>query len=191
MQKLVTIGASVGGLQALSMILRHLPADFPGSVAIVQHRRADEGSLLRELLGRKCVLPVVEPFHGTPIRPGHIYLAPPDYHLLVEPGVFALSVDPPVCCSRPSIDVLFESAASAYRGRTIGVVLTGANADGALGAARLAALGATIIVQDPATAEGTACPLATLERVPDARVLSLAEIGPQLDGLCRQPRRAT
>jgi two-component system chemotaxis response regulator CheB len=100
-------------------------------------------------------------------------------------------VDPPVCCSRPSIDVLFESAAGAYRGRTIGVVLTGANADGALGAARLAALGATIIVQDPATAEGTACPLATLERVPDARVLSLAEIGPQLDGLCRQPRRAT
>ena len=190
MQRLVTIGASVGGLQALSIILGDLPADFPGSVAIVQHRRAGEGSLLCELLGRKSVLPVIEPCHGTPIRPGHVYLAPPDYHLLVEPGVFALSVDPPVCCSRPSIDVLFESAAAAYRERAIGVVLTGANADGAMGAARLAALGATIIVQDPATAEGTACPLSALERVPHADVLSLAEIGPQLNRLCRQPRRA-
>jgi two-component system chemotaxis response regulator CheB len=186
MQRLCAIGVSVGGLQALSRIFWQLPADFPGSLAIVQHRRADEGSLLRELLAKKTPLPVLEPFHGTPIRPGHVYIAPPDYHLLVEPGFLALSVDPPVNCSRPSIDVLFESVAAAYRGNAIGVILTGANADGAAGAERLAALGGTILVQDPATAEGAACPRAALERVPSARVLSLDEIGARLNELCRR-----
>lgn len=198
MHRLIVIGASVGGLKALSTILEALPATFPASVAIVQHRRATDGSLLCELLGRTSLLPVLEPLHGAPLRPGHVYLAPPDYHLLVEPGAFALSVDPPVCCSRPSIDVLFESAAGAYGRRTIGVVLTGANTDGAAGAAEIARAGGQVIVQDPATAEGPTCPRAALERVPAARVLPLQEIGPRLVALCaarwrrdeRTPRRA-
>jgi two-component system chemotaxis response regulator CheB len=188
MHRLVLIGASAGGLHALSLILEGLPADFPASIAIVQHRRADESSLLRELLARKTRLPVSEPFHGTPIRPGHVYLAPPDYHLLVEPGYIAMSVDPPIACSRPSIDALFESGAAAYRARAIGVVLTGANSDGARGAVRLADVGATVIVQDPTTAEARTCPAAALERVPSATVLSLPDIAAHLVALCNGSR---
>jgi two-component system chemotaxis response regulator CheB len=185
MPRLVALGASAGGLHAVSQILSELPEDFSGTLAIVQHRRSDESSLLRELLARKSRLPVVEPCHGTPIRTGHVYLAPADYHLLVEPGFFALSVDPPIACSRPSIDVLFESAALAYRARTIAVVLTGANADGSLGAARVAHVGGTVIVQDPASAEASTCPAATLERVPGATVLPLLDIAAELTALCR------
>jgi two-component system, chemotaxis family, protein-glutamate methylesterase/glutaminase len=182
--KLVAIGASAGGLHAVSQILTGLPQGFPGCLAIVQHRRGDSGSLLRELLAQKSPFPVIEPSHGAPIRPGHVYLAPPDYHLLVEPGYFALSVDPPISCSRPSIDALFESAASAYRRRAIGVVLTGANADGAEGAAQLHRLGGTVIVQDPSTAEAPACPTAALSSVPSAIVLPLSEIPNHLRVLC-------
>lgn len=188
MHRLVAVGASAGGLHALSLILEGLPADFQGSLAIVQHRRPDESSLLCELLARKARLPVCEPCHGAPIQPGHVYLAPPDYHLLVEPGYIAMSVDPPIACSRPSIDALFESAAAAYRARAIGVVLTGANADGARGAARLAAAGAAVIVQDPNTAEARACPSAALARVPNATVLQLADIAAHLVDLCSAER---
>jgi two-component system chemotaxis response regulator CheB len=186
MQWFVAIGASVGGLRALSVILSQLPRDFPGTLAIVQHRRADDGALLCRLMSRHTPLPVLEPDHGTPIRSGHVYVAPPDYHLLVEPGSFAISVDPPVCCSRPSIDVLFESAAAAYRWRALGVILTGANTDGASGAAALAAVGAQVIVQAPETAECPTCPKAALARVPDASVLPLAEIGRYLNAACRE-----
>jgi two-component system, chemotaxis family, protein-glutamate methylesterase/glutaminase len=189
MRRLVAIGASAGGFQALTEILGRLPVDFSGSLAIVQHRRADEGSMLRELLAQRTQLPVVEPCHGAPLRPGHVYLAPPDYHLLVEPGALALSVDPPINCSRPSIDVLFESAATAYRHRAIGVVLTGANADGARGAARLHRMRAPLIVQDPATAEAAACPAAALERVPSAIVLPVSEIAERLLMLCGVSRK--
>lgn len=183
--RLVAIGASAGGLHALSRILSELPAEFPASIAIVQHRRADASSLLGDLLAQKSRFPVTEPSHGTPIRPRHVYLAPADYHLLVEPGSFALSIDPPICCSRPSIDALFESAASAYRHQAAGVVLTGANGDGAEGAARLHERGATVIVQDPRDAEVPACPAAALARVPDATVLPLSEIAAHLGALCR------
>jgi two-component system, chemotaxis family, protein-glutamate methylesterase/glutaminase len=184
MQRLVAIGASAGGFQALTFILGRLPVDFAASVAIVQHRRPDESSLLRELLAQRTRLPVIEPFHGDPLRPGHVYIAPPDYHLLVEPGSVALSVDPPINCSRPSIDALFDSAAAAYGRRAIGVVLTGANADGAAGAARLAQMGAPIIIQDPATAEAPACPAAALARVPHATVLTLGDVAERLTRLC-------
>ena len=184
MRRLVAIGASAGGFQALTEILGRLPADFAGGIAIVQHRRADEGSLLCELLGQRTLLPVIEPCHGAPLRSGHVYIAPPDYHLLVEAGSLALSIDPPVNRSRPSIDVLFDSAATAYRHRAIGVVLTGANADGALGAERLHRARAPLIVQDPRTAEAPACPTAALERVPSAIVLPVAAIAERLATLC-------
>jgi two-component system chemotaxis response regulator CheB len=184
MHRLVAIGASAGGLHALSQILQRLPSDFSGSLAIVQHRRADASSLLCELLSHKTCLPVLEPCHGDPIRPGHVYLAPSDYHLLVEPGYLAMSIDAPSSSSRPSIDVLFESAAAAYRHRAIGVVLTGASADGARGALRLARVGAPVIVQDPASAESPTCPAAALALVPDASVLPVTEIAARLTALC-------
>jgi two-component system chemotaxis response regulator CheB len=184
MRRLVAIGASAGGFQALTQILGRLPVDFSGSIAIVQHRRADESTLLRELLAQRTRLPVIEPCHGEPLRPGHVYIAPPDYHLLVEAGSVALSIDPPVNRSRPSIDVLFDSAAIAYGYRAIGVVLTGASADGARGAAHLAQVRAPLIIQDPRTAEAATCPAAALERVPHAIVLPLAEIADRLTTLC-------
>ncbi len=184
MHRLVLCGASAGGLHALSIILEGLPDDFAGALAIVQHRRADESSLLRELLARKTRLPVIEPCHGERIQAGHVYIAPADYHLLVEAGSLSLSIDPPVNCSRPSIDVLFETGAAAYRRAAVGVVLTGANADGALGALRLAQHGAKMIVQDPATAEVATCPSAALARVPGALVLPLSAIAAQLTELC-------
>lgn len=190
MGRLVAIGASAGGFQALTLILGRLPVDFPASIAIVQHRRPDESSLLRELLAQRTQLTVVEPCHGAPLRPGHVYIAPPDYHLLVEPGSLALSIDPPINCSRPSIDVLFESAATAYRSRAVGVVLTGANADGARGAQRMHRMGGSVIVQDPATAEAAACPTAALERVPSASVLRVSEIPDRLIQLCGAPAMA-
>lgn len=188
MRRLVAIGASAGGFQALTQILGRLPLDFAGSLAIVQHRRPDESSLLRELLAQRCPLPVTEPYHDTPLRPGHVYIAPPDYHLLIEPGALALSVDAPINMSRPSIDVLFESAASSYRQRAIGVVLTGANADGARGAARLHEVQAPLIVQDPATATAPECPTAALARVPTALVLPVSEIAAHLVTLCGRSR---
>lgn len=184
MHELVAIGASAGGFQALSLILRRLPIGFAGSIAVVQHRRADESSLLAELMGQRSNLPVLEPNHGTPLLPGHVYVAPADYHLLIEPGVVSLSVDPHVNCSRPSIDMLFESAAAAYGRRAVGVVLTGANSDGAAGAACLDAAGAPLLIQDPATAEASACPAAALARVPSAAVLTLAGIAERLVELC-------
>jgi two-component system chemotaxis response regulator CheB len=189
--EIVAIGASAGGLHAVSKILGDLMPDFPGALAIVQHRRADSSSLLRDLLAQRSAFPIVEPTHGTPIRRGHVYLAPPDYHLLVEPGFFSLSVDPPVSCSRPSIDVLFESVAASYRRRAICVVLTGASSDGAAGAARLDAMGGTVIVQDPATAEAATCPAAALASVPHAIVLPLGEIGRHLNRLCSPPARVS
>lgn len=172
MRRLVAIGASAGGFQALTQILGRLPLDFAGSLAIVQHRRPDESSLLRELLAQRCPLPVTEPYHDTPLRPGHVYIAPPDYHLLIEPGALALSVDAPINMSRPSIDVLFESAASSYRQR----------------AARLHEVQAPLIVQDPATATAPECPTAALARVPTALVLPVSEIAAHLVTLCGRSR---
>lgn len=191
MQRLVAIGASAGGFQALTQILGRLPVDFGATIAIVQHRRPDESSLLSELLAQRTRLPVIEPFHGEPLRSGHVYIAPPDYHLLVEPGSVALSIDPPINWSRPSIDALFDSAAAAYGHRAIGVVLTGANADGADGAARLAQVRAPIIIQDPASAEASACPAAALARVPHATVLTLGEVAERLRRLCGGSRLTT
>jgi two-component system chemotaxis response regulator CheB len=126
---------------------------------------------------------VVEVEDKDLIAPGRVYLAPPDYHLLVEPGSFALSVDERVQYARPSIDVLFESAADAYGERVIGVVLTGANADGAAGLARIAKRGGAAIVQDPETAEAREMPAAALAAAP-ATVLPLESIGPHIAELC-------
>jgi len=176
--ELVAIGASWGGLQAVERVLGALPADFGAAVVIAQHRQADADlSRLEQLLGAHCLLDVVEAEDKQPLVPGSVIVAPADYHLLVERGSVALSVDPPLNYSRPSIDVLFTSAADAYAERVAGVVLTGANADGADGLARIASRGGPAIVQDPATAERREMPDAALAATPGAKVMALEQIG--------------
>jgi two-component system chemotaxis response regulator CheB len=181
--ELVAIGASWGGLQAVECVLETLPRGFGAAVVIAQHRRgdSDDGRLTR-LLDARCALDVCEAEDKQALSPGAVLVAPADYHLLVEPGSVALSVDPQVHFSRPSIDVLLGSAADAY-GERAAVVLTGANADGAEGLSRIASRGGVAIVQDPQTAARREMPAAALAATPGARVAPLEEIGPLLTDL--------
>jgi two-component system, chemotaxis family, protein-glutamate methylesterase/glutaminase len=179
--ELVAIGASWGGLRAVEIVLGALPQDFAAPVVIAQHRQVDssDGMLVR-LLDARCALTVCEAEDKQALHPGLVLVAPPDYHLLVEAGSVALSVDAPLNFSRPSIDILFSSAADAYAERVAGVVLTGSNGDGAHGLARIAGRGGIAIVQDPGTAERREMPDAALSATPTARVLALEQIGPGL-----------
>lgn len=183
---IIVIGASWGGLNALSIIAHALPADFAMPLVIVQHRSKDHESLLAPLLQDQTPLPVAEIEDKEEIQPGRIYLAPANYHTLVDGPNFSLSVDEPVRYSRPSIDVTFVSAADACGGRTVGVVLTGANEDGAFGLRRIADRGGYAIVQDPATAEVKTMPQGALKAVPGARVLPLEAIGPHLVAIAKK-----
>jgi two-component system chemotaxis response regulator CheB len=180
--RMVAVGASAGGLAALRTLLHGLPTDFELPVVVVQHRSRDS-HLLCELLQECTALDVNEVNDKEEIRDGCIYVAPPDYHLLIDGGSFALSVDEPVRFSRPSIDVTFFSVASAYGPDAIGVVLTGANADGSLGLKRIRDAGGAAIVQDPAGAEVRVMPAAALKAVPDACVLTVDRIGPYLSAI--------
>ena len=183
---LIAIGCSLGGMRALSVILGALPADFEPPIAVVQHRHKASNEGLPTFLRTQTKLPVVDADDKLYIRPGHVYLAPADYHLLIEQGKFDLSIDAAVSYSRPSVDVLFESAADAYRGGVVGIVLTGANADGARGAFRIKQQGGFVIVQDPATAEAPDMPQAAIDAVRVDRILPLERIGPFLIELWRQ-----
>ena len=188
---LVVVGASWGGLHAVGELLAGLPDELDAAVALAQHRSADAARRgLEDLLQARTRRTVCEAGDKQPIEQRNVYVAPPDYHLLVERGSFALSVDERVQHARPSIDVLFESAADAYREQVVGIVLTGANADGAVGLARIKDLGGVAIVQDPAEAERRAMPDAALAATSADAVLSLAEIGSFLYGLCCAPQRA-
>ncbi len=161
----MVIGASWGGLDALGVVLGALPERFDAPVAIVQHRSAlsgDDG--LAATIDRSSALRVVDADDKDVLEPGTAYLAPADYHLLVErPGQLALSVDERVNQARPSIDVLFESAAAAYGGGVIGVLLTGANEDGAAGLCAIQARGGLCVVQDPATAARPRMPQSAID----------------------------
>jgi len=184
--EVVAIGASWGGLHAVECVLEALPEDFPAAVVIAQHRRSDsDHNRLATLLAARCSLQVCDAEDKQALEAGTVLVAPADYHLLVEPGSVALSVDAPLNYSRPSIDVLLGSAADAYGERAAGVVLTGANADGADGLARIASRGGVAIVQDPDTAMRREMPEAALAATPGARVLALGEIGPLLGELAR------
>ena len=187
--ELVVVGCSWGGLEATSRILEHLPADLDVAVAVAQHR-GPARSALAELLGAKARWPVCEAEDKESIAPRRVYLAPPGYHLLVEPGHCALSTEAPVHHSRPSVDVLFETAADAYGDRLIGVVLTGANADGAAGVRRIAEHGGHVVVQDPSTAERDAMPRAALATGVAAAVVPLNGIAHHLGAVCRRATEA-
>lgn len=174
--ELIVIGTSWGGLQAIEILLSGLPKDFPLAIAIAQHRQRNAGDLLCNLLQRHSVLPVLEVEDKVAISPGYVYLAPADYHLLVEPGNFALSIEAPVLYSRPSIDLLFESAADAYTDRAIGVILTGANKDGSQGLATLKRRGGLAIVQEPSEAESSSMPTAAIAATQVDYILPLTKI---------------
>lgn len=175
--ELIVIGTSVGGLHALIALLGGLPATFPLPIVVAQHRSQDSRSGLTELLQGHTQLKVVEADDKDPLEQAHVYLAPPDYHLLIEAdGTLALSTEAPVHFARPSIDVLFESAADVYRDRLVGVVLTGASGDGARGAQRIKQHGGWLIVQDPGTAESRVLPDAVLAAAQPDDVVALDRI---------------
>jgi two-component system, chemotaxis family, protein-glutamate methylesterase/glutaminase len=173
---LVVVGTSWGGLAALRTLVGGLPDSFQMAVTLVQHRHKDSDHVLRALLQERSSLRVFEVEDKMPLEHGHIYVAPPNYHTLIEPGHFALSTDAPVRFSRPSIDVTFSSAADSYAHRTVGIVLTGANADGSEGLRRISDRGGLAIVQDPDSAESPTMPAAAQKAVPRARVMSLEGI---------------
>lgn len=187
----VVIGASAGGVEAISTLLPALPAGLAAAVFVVLHLPRDRPSLLLDIFQPRCALPVREAEDKEPVEPGTVYLAPPDYHLLVDAGPqLSLSADPPVNWSRPSIDVLFESAADAYRSRLLGIVLTGASDDGAAGAAAIVRAGGQVLVQDPQGAHSPLMPRAALHRVAAARSMSLEAIAGLLSTLSAKPTDA-
>jgi two-component system chemotaxis response regulator CheB len=181
--EIVVLGCSWGGLAAVRQILAGLPADFAIPIAVVQHRHRDSDALLARVLQRHTPLIVCEIEDKQPIEPGRFFLAPANYHMLIERGSFALSLEAPVRYSRPSIDVSMSTAADAYGHRAVGVVLTGANDDGAEGLRRIADSGGLPVVQDPASAEVPTMPRAALDAVPKARVFPLDRIGAFLAAL--------
>jgi two-component system chemotaxis response regulator CheB len=165
-------------------LLEGLRKDLGCGIVVAQHRANDPHSRLVELLARTCPMPIVEPEDKTPIEANHVYLAPSDYHLLVEPGWLALSVDPPLLYARPSIDILFESVADAYGTGAVAVVLTGSNEDGANGAREIKRAGGRVLVQDPLTAQSPVAPRAVLAKTEVDAVLPLDDIASAIAGYC-------
>jgi two-component system chemotaxis response regulator CheB len=177
----VVIGASAGAVEALSQILPALPADYPLPILVVVHVPADRRNMLAPLFQAKCRLAVREAEDKEPALGGTVYFAPPDYHLLVETeGTLSLSTDDLVLYSRPAIDVLFESAADAYGAALVGIILTGANEDGAQGLKAICDAGGTALVEDPSAAYVNTMPMAALKECPTARVMPLAAIADYL-----------
>jgi two-component system, chemotaxis family, protein-glutamate methylesterase/glutaminase len=177
---IAVVGASWGGLAALSELVKGLPVDFPVPMAVIQHRSKQADNLLATLLQDLTPLRVVDVEDKEPIEPGNVYIAPANYHMLVDGGHFSLTTDPLVRFSRPSIDVTFTSAGDAYPGSTLGVILTGANDDGSRGLRHIVNRGGRAVVQDPATAESKAMPTAALQAVPEAHVVPLRDMAAHL-----------
>jgi two-component system chemotaxis response regulator CheB len=183
----VVIGASAGAVHALSQLLPVLPADYPIPVLVVVHVPSDRGNVLVPLFQGKCEVAVREAEDKEPVVGRTIYFAPSDYHLLVEEDCsISLSSDEPVAYSRPSIDVLFETAAEAYGAGLVGVILTGANEDGADGLKAVEDAGGVALVEAPASAYASAMPAAALARCAQARSMSLDAIAAYLVGLGRR-----
>ncbi len=179
----VAIGTSWGGLAALTKVLGDLPADFRIPLVVVQHRSKDSERLLVQLLQDVTEMQVCEIEDKDPLTAGTVHVAPANYHVLIETGYASLTVEEPVRYSRPSIDVMFTSVADTYRSEAIGVVLTGANEDGALGLAQIVRRGGHALVQDPKTAEIPIMPQAAIRAVPTAEVLHLNAMAPRLIAL--------
>jgi two-component system, chemotaxis family, protein-glutamate methylesterase/glutaminase len=182
--ELIVIGCSLGGMKALQTILGNLPREFCIPIVVAQHRHRRSNEELPSFFRRTTHMRVVDADDKQPIQPSTVYLAPADYHLLVAKGELNLSVDDAVRFSRPSIDVLFESAADAYGAALVGIILTGANEDGAHGAKRIKARGGVVIAQDPATAEAPKMPEAAIEAGAVDQILPVEQIASHLVELC-------
>ena len=185
----VVIGTSWGGLAALSSLLHDLPADFSLPIVVVQHRGKDSERLLTELLQDTTELTVCEIEDKDPLKPATVHVAPANYHVLIDQGHVSLTTDDLVRFSRPSIDVMFMSAADTYGARAIGVVLTGANEDGSRGLAQIVRRGGAALIQDPKTAEIPIMPAAAMKAVPSAQVLPLNALAPRLVELSQERAR--
>jgi two-component system chemotaxis response regulator CheB len=186
--ELICIGASWGGLTAVGRVLADLPEEIDLPIVVAQHRHPDSlAGTLAELLSLRIDRPVLDVADKMPIERRHVYIAPPDYHLLVQRGSFALSLDERVQYSRPSIDVLFESAADAYGTGVIGIILTGANEDGAAGLAEIKRRGGVAVIQDPAGAMRRTMPEAAIAATVADAIIPLEEIGKFLYGLWVDP----
>ena len=219
--EIVVVGTSLGGLEALTVLLADLPKSFPLPVVIVQHRHKSSQNRLTDFLQQHSSLPITEAQDKEPIAPGRVYLAPADYHLLIESPceeefslyennltewgsvavesihnskspipnrvspTFALSTEAPVCYARPSIDVLFESAADAFGEKVIGIILTGANSDGSEGLGKIKAEGGLTFVQEPDSAQCGIMPTAAIANVEVDWILPLSKIAPCLVNLLR------
>lgn len=178
---IVAIAASAGGLKAISHILAKLPANFPCAIVIVQHLDRYHPSLMADILSRYTPLLVKEAQQGDRVKPGTVYIAPPDHHLLVNPdGTLCLTQSQLVHFLRPSADLLFNSVASSYNERAIAVVLTGAANDGAMGVQAIKQMGGTVIAQDQATSEFFGMPRAAIATGMVDYVLPLPEIATAL-----------
>jgi two-component system chemotaxis response regulator CheB len=183
--ELIVVGCSLGGMYALEEIFKPLPKEFCVPIAVAQHRHRKSNEGLPAFLRRATHMEVVDADDKQRIEPGKVYLAPADYHLLVQKGEFSLSVDDAVRHSRPSIDVLFESAADAYGPSLIGIVLTGANEDGSAGARRIKKRGGLVIAQDPKMAEAREMPEAAIATGAVDQILRLEDIAAFLVERCR------
>jgi len=169
----LVMGASAGGVKLLSTLLPQLPEQLPFPVFIVVHQKAGGTHYLGSILNDHCRLPVHEAEDKMTIEPGHVYLAPADYHLLIEtPDAIALSCDEPVHCCRPSVDMLFESAADVFQARLLGIILTGMGCDGAAGLKAIHQAGGLCAVQDPTIAAFPSMPEAAIASVPDAQIIN-------------------
>jgi two-component system, chemotaxis family, protein-glutamate methylesterase/glutaminase len=185
----VLVAASAGGLGALTAVLSELPADFPAGVAIVQHIEPHHRSMLAEILGRSCALPVTQAADGQRFQPGVVYVAPPDHHLLVDAdGSLSLTRTELVHFVRPSADLLFESGAASFGNRAIGVVLTGTGSDGSLGVEAIKRRGGAVIAQDEATSDFFGMPGAAIEAGAVDFVLPLDQIAEALTSLVTERR---
>lgn len=184
--KAIVIGASAGGLNAIKTVLTSLEAGFAASILIVQHLSTHSDGYMARYLNEMCKINVKEADEKEKILPGNVYIAPSNYHLLVEKDeTISLTVDPKVNYSRPAIDILFDSAAEVYRDELIGIILTGANSDGSEGLKKIKALGGLTIVQDPSTAEADFMPKAAIKSTEVDYILSLNKISNKLIKLVR------
>ena len=185
----VALGTSWGGLSAMTKLLSELPEAFSIPIVVVQHRGKDSDMLLVRLLQDSTELKVCEIDDKDVLCAGTVHIAPADYHVLIEPGYLSLTIEEPVRFSRPSIDVMFTSAADTYGSATIGVVLTGANEDGAAGLGRIVRAGGRGLIQDPKTAEIPIMPAAAIKAVPTAEVVALDKISRRLIQLSEEKPR--
>lgn len=175
---IISIGLSAGGLKTLSQLLPQIPDDFPIPIVVLQHRHKTSDNFLIEHLKTLSPIPLSEATQGETIQPNHIYIGPPLYHLLINPDLtFSLSDEPPICSSKPSIDVFFESVAWSYKNKAIGIILTGASKDGSYGLEQIGKYGGLKVVQDPNNAHNDFMPQHAIQHTKVDKILLIEKFG--------------